>query len=132
MHPFADEIASLLEQPPLTTFMTNHEYSDMSNSYVWIDTEHQLDLLAGLLSKERVFAVDTEQHSLRSFLGFTALMQISTEKEDYVIDTIALHDSMGILRSVFADSSICKVQNYVNIIRVKTFTSIFLCFMYHV
>ncbi|KAJ8513150.1 hypothetical protein OPV22_003584 [Ensete ventricosum] len=109
MHPFADEIASLLEQPPLTTFMTNHEYSDMSNSYVWIDTEHQLDLLAGLLSKERVFAVDTEQHSLRSFLGFTALMQISTQKEDYVIDTIALHDSMGILRSVFADSSICKV-----------------------
>ncbi|XP_064962122.1 protein RRP6-like 3 isoform X3 [Musa acuminata AAA Group] len=109
MHPFADEIASLLEHPPLTTFMTNHEYSDMSNSYVWIDTEHQLDLLARLLSKERVFAVDTEQHSLRSFLGFTALMQISTQKEDYLIDTIALHDAMGILRSVFADSSICKV-----------------------
>lgn len=77
MHPFADEIASLLEHPPLTTFMTNHEYSDMSNSYVRIDTEHQLDLLARLLSKERVFAVDTEQHSLRSFLGFTALMQVN-------------------------------------------------------
>ncbi|KAG1368338.1 Protein RRP6-like 3 [Cocos nucifera] len=72
------------------------------------DTEHQLEYLAKLLSKEQVFAVDTEQHSLRSFLGFTALMQISTEREDFLIDTIALHDVMGILRSVFADPSICK------------------------
>jgi hypothetical protein len=35
--------------------------------------------------------------------------QISTAKEDFLIDTIALHDEMGILRPVFADPSICKV-----------------------
>jgi cobalt/nickel-transporting P-type ATPase D len=35
--------------------------------------------------------------------------QISTSKEDFLIDTIALHDVMGILRPVFADPSICKV-----------------------
>ncbi|OMO72264.1 hypothetical protein COLO4_27729 [Corchorus olitorius] len=81
----------------------------MDDSYVWVETESQLSQLAQVLSKERAFAVDTEQHSLLSFLGFTALVQISTEKEDYLVDTIALHDAMGILRPVFADPSICKV-----------------------
>lgn len=77
MHPFEEEITSLLESPPaLLNFVTVHEYSDMSASCVWIDTEYQLEYLAKLLSKEQVFAVDTEQHSLRSFLGFTALMQV--------------------------------------------------------
>ncbi|WOL08050.1 hypothetical protein Cni_G16802 [Canna indica] len=110
IHPFAEEIASLMEQPPaLRTFIASHEFPKTNYSFVWIDTECQLELLASLLRNEEVFAVDTEQHSLRSFLGFTALMQISTPKEDYLIDTIALHDVMGTLRSVFSDSSICKV-----------------------
>lgn len=49
---------------------------DMSDTYVWIDNESKLKELAQVLSKEKVFAVDTEQHSLRSFLGFTALIQV--------------------------------------------------------
>lgn len=81
----------------------------MSDSYVWVDTEEKLESLARLLSEERVFAVDTEHHSLRSFLGFTALMQVSTRREDFLVDTIALHDVIGVLRPVFADQSICKV-----------------------
>ncbi|XP_020095503.1 protein RRP6-like 3 isoform X2 [Ananas comosus] len=110
MHPYEEEINSLLDDPPLiSNFCSNNKYSDMSTSYSWIDTEAQLESLTKLLSGERVFAVDTEQHSLRSFLGYTALMQISTQKEDFLIDTIALHDVMGILRPVFADRSICKV-----------------------
>nr|CAD1819223.1 unnamed protein product [Ananas comosus var. bracteatus] len=110
MHPYEEEINSLLDDPPLiSNFCSNNKYSDMSTSYSWIDTEAQLESLTKLLSGERVFAVDTEQHSLRSFLGYTALMQISTQKEDFLIDTIALHDVMGILRPVFADPSICKV-----------------------
>lgn len=40
---------------------------------------------------------------------FYVVKQISTQQEDYLIDTIALHDSMEILRPVFADPSICKV-----------------------
>ena len=49
---------------------------EMKNSYVWVDTEFKLKELADVLSKECVFAVDTEQHSLHSFLGFTALIQV--------------------------------------------------------
>lgn len=82
---------------------------EMMDSYVWVHTEMQLKELVNVLSEERFFGVDTEQHSLRSFLGFTALVQISTRKEDYLVDTIALHDFMGILRPVFANPSICKV-----------------------
>lgn len=81
----------------------------MSTSYNWVNTEAQLEHLARLLGEEKAFAVDTEQHSLRSFLGYTALMQISTQKEDFLIDTIALHDTMHILQSVFAIPSICKI-----------------------
>lgn len=110
IHPYEEEITILLEQPPtIMKFVTSHGCSDIGASYVWINTEDQLEFLARLLIEEHVFAVDTEQHSLRSFLGFTSLMQISTQKEDFLLDTIALHDVMGILRPVFADPSICKV-----------------------
>ncbi|KAF3330079.1 Exosome complex exonuclease RRP6 [Carex littledalei] len=112
LHPYEEDITHLLLNPPtLPMFVSDNGNAplDMSCSYTWVDTEPQLESLAGLLRREKVFAVDTEQHSFRSFLGFTALMQISTVEEDFLIDTIALHDAMGILRPVFADSSICKV-----------------------
>lgn len=49
---------------------------EMKDSYVWVHSETQLKELVDVLSEERFFAVDTEQHSLRSFLGFTALVQV--------------------------------------------------------
>lgn len=36
--------------------------------------------------------------------------QISTRNEDYLVDTIALNDVMGVLAPVFADPTICKVN----------------------
>ncbi|CAN6244820.1 unnamed protein product [Urochloa humidicola] len=80
----------------------------MHTPYNWVDTEAQLEHLARLLGEDKAFAVDTEQHSVRSFLGYTAPMQISTQNEDYLIDTIALHGVMGFLRPLFANPSICK------------------------
>ncbi|XVF43375.1 hypothetical protein PTKIN_Ptkin02bG0035300 [Pterospermum kingtungense] len=100
------EITALIEKPKLRLDSFDVK---MDDSYVWVETEPQLSQLAQVLSQQRAFAVDTEQHSLRSFLGFTALIQISSAKEDYLVDAIALHDSMGILRPIFADSNICKV-----------------------
>lgn len=108
LHPFQAEITALLQnhRPEIEL---GAEKLEMNDSYVWVDTEMQLKELVNVLSKEKFFGVDTEQHSLRSFLGFTGLVQISTQQEDYLIDTIALHDSLEILRPVFADPSICKV-----------------------
>ncbi|XVE74468.1 hypothetical protein DITRI_Ditri12bG0019400 [Diplodiscus trichospermus] len=110
-HPYEAEITSLMENQQLQFSEIAMDGFDvrMDNSYVWVETESQLSQLAQVLSKQRAFAVDTEQHSLRSFLGFTALIQISTEEEDYLVDAIALHDAMGILRPIFADPNICKV-----------------------
>ncbi|WVZ66082.1 hypothetical protein U9M48_015356 [Paspalum notatum var. saurae] len=110
IHPFEEEITTLLNNPPgFHSFMLGDQCPEMSTPYNWVDTEVQLEHLARLLGEEKAFAVDTEQHSVRSFLGYTALMQISTQKEDYLIDTIVLHDVMGILRPVFANPSICKI-----------------------
>ncbi|KAK9924540.1 hypothetical protein M0R45_032905 [Rubus argutus] len=109
-HPYEAEITALMESPPLELkCVTENLDLNMSESYVWVETETQLKELVEVLSKEKIFGVDTEQHSLRSFLGFTALIQISTEKEDYLVDAIVLHDCMSLLQPVFADASICKV-----------------------
>ncbi|GKA14407.1 RRP6-like protein 3 isoform X1, partial [Tanacetum coccineum] len=109
LHPYESDIKALLEKPQLDVEFFNGRMGDMKDAYVWVDDEEKLKQLVEVLSNERVFAVDTEQHSLRSFLGFTALVQISTRDEDYLVDTIALHDVMGILGPVFANPNICKV-----------------------
>ncbi|PRQ36709.1 putative ribonuclease H-like domain-containing protein [Rosa chinensis] len=99
-----------MESPPIELKCVTEKNldSEMREEYVWVENEIQLKEMVEVLSKEKIFGVDTEQHSLRSFLGFTALIQISTEKEDYLVDTIALHDSMSLLQPVFADAGICK------------------------
>lgn len=75
LHPFEAEITALLrnDQPEIEL---SAEKLELKDSYVWVETEMQLKELVNVLSKERVFAVDTEQHSLHSFLGFTALVQV--------------------------------------------------------
>ncbi|XP_074290056.1 protein RRP6-like 3 [Silene latifolia] len=109
-HPYEQEIKTLLQNPEVKADIFDKiVMTRMNSSHVWVESESQLRQLVDVLSHQKVFAVDTEQHSLRSFLGFTALVQISTEKEDYLVDTIALHDVMDILRSVFANPSILKV-----------------------
>ncbi|KAL3635438.1 hypothetical protein CASFOL_019985 [Castilleja foliolosa] len=113
LHPYKNEISKLMKNPNLgfLGFLEGREKGnfDMRGSHVWVETEEQLKELVEVLSNESVFGVDTEQHSFRSFLGFTALIQISTTRGDYLVDTIILHDVMGLLRPVFANPGICKI-----------------------
>ncbi|PIN22164.1 Ribonuclease D [Handroanthus impetiginosus] len=113
LHPYKGEISKLMKNPNVgfLEFLDGCEKGnlEMGGSYTSVETEPQLRELVEVLSHERVFAVDTEQHSFRSFLGFTALIQISTISQDYLVDTIILHDVMGLLRPVFANPGICKV-----------------------
>ncbi|KAF2568333.1 hypothetical protein F2Q68_00024668 [Brassica cretica] len=76
-HPYESEITVLLENPCLdeVEFLRGECSLEISDSYLWVETESELKKFAETLAKEKVFAVDTEQHSLRSFLGFTALIQ---------------------------------------------------------
>lgn len=76
-HPYQAEIFELVENPQLEfSFIDGIVDLKMSEEYTWVETVSQLKELLNVLIKERVFSVDTEQHSLRSFLGFTALIQV--------------------------------------------------------
>lgn len=77
LHPYEVEIKKLLENPrPEFDFVKDDVDFKMSDSYVWVETKSKLEELADVLSRMSVFAVDTEQHSVRSCLGFTALIQV--------------------------------------------------------
>ncbi|KAL2320498.1 hypothetical protein Fmac_029467 [Flemingia macrophylla] len=66
--------------------------------------------LAAKLSSVNEFAVDLEHNQYRSFQGLTCLMQISTRTEDFVIDTLKVHNHVGpYLREVFKDPTKKKV-----------------------
>ncbi|CAO2814378.1 unnamed protein product [Amaranthus hypochondriacus] len=109
-HPYEREILTLLTNSQLDYDIFDEiAMTGMTKSHIWVESESQLRELVYVLSEQKLFAVDTEQHSLRSFLGFTALVQISTLEEDYLVDTIALHDNMHMLQSVFSDPNIVKV-----------------------
>ncbi|KAI5079547.1 hypothetical protein GOP47_0005026 [Adiantum capillus-veneris] len=111
LHPFHKEISSVLETVGNLPRDANTKEGlpPMMDDCIWVNTKHELEKVAEILSRETEFAVDTEQHSIRSFLGFTALLQVSTRKQDFLIDAIALHDEMGLLRKFFANPSIRKV-----------------------
>ncbi|WZZ89679.1 hypothetical protein YC2023_118258 [Brassica napus] len=107
-HPSRKEIGALIDNPPEHSFWTSFTKEDTSKDCMWVDSSLQLRELANKLAEQNVFAVDTEQQNLRSYLGFTALMQISTREEDYLVDTVALHDEMALLRPIFSNPRICK------------------------
>ena len=81
------------------------------NSYILIDTEENLrDVIENDIKLARSLGVDVEQTNKSSYQGYICLIQISTEKYDYIIDTIALHDVIKrYLYSIFADPMICKI-----------------------
>ncbi|KAG2274827.1 hypothetical protein Bca52824_057382 [Brassica carinata] len=108
-HPFRKEIGALIDNPPEHSFWTSFTKEDTSKDCMWVDSSLQLRELANKLAEQNIFAVDTEQQNLRSYLGFTALTQISTREEDYLVDTVALHDEMALLRPIFSNPRICKV-----------------------
>ncbi|KAG1711750.1 hypothetical protein DVH05_008993 [Phytophthora capsici] len=80
-------------------------------SYLWVDTEEKLvQMMKSLLAAEaRVIAVDLEHHSYRSYMGLTCLMQISTAREDFLVDTLALRGKLQTLNQVFCDPEKVKV-----------------------
>ena len=78
--------------------------------FTFVDTEEVLMEVVEKLSAAKEIAIDLEHHSVRTYLGITCLMQVSTREEDFVIDTIALKKQLGdALRGVFDNPDIVKV-----------------------
>ena len=75
-----------------------------------VDTPEGLARMAAVLAQQDSVAVDLEAHTLRSFQGFTCLMQVSTRQEDYLVDVLALRGAVGpALGPVFHNPRIVKV-----------------------
>ena len=97
-HPFASEVRSLIQNPPPPLHVLpptclpppgpgrqgleppSQEMVSacgcQAGEVTWVETREQLQAVVRVLEGEHEFAVDTEQHSRRSFLGFTALLQV--------------------------------------------------------
>jgi hypothetical protein len=77
--------------------------------FTYVDTEEGLAAMHSVLEGCPEVAIDLEHHSVRSFQGFTCLMQVSTREQDFIVDTIALRSHMQLLLPVFTDPTIVKV-----------------------
>ncbi|KAG0608211.1 hypothetical protein M758_8G087800 [Ceratodon purpureus] len=111
-HPYEDVVRALAEDPKPS--FAQH-YGDavmppgMAGPCVWVQMRSQLEALVEVLKKETEIGVDIEHHHVRSFRGFTSLVQISTYTTDYLLDAIALHDDMHLLHPIFANPAILKI-----------------------
>lgn len=112
VHPYLYEIQQF-EPPPnqLTIIEPQMANSLEDTPLVMISSFEQLQELVTELLTVSEIAVDLEAHSYRSFQGFVCLMQVSTRKSDYIIDTLELRQHMQCLNVVFTDPNIVKVMH---------------------
>ncbi|WVQ97195.1 hypothetical protein IAU59_004305 [Kwoniella sp. CBS 9459] len=111
-HPYFYETRNLpyptsmfIEAPPIPP------RSFQDTPFEFVDTPEALGRMVEELKKAKEIAVDLEHHQMRSYSGFTCLIQISTREGDYVVDTLKLRKELreGRLGDVLSDPSIIKV-----------------------
>ena len=111
-NPYEVEIKTALGQPVPFLFQKSTPEKPAGMNAVlckWVDTESALRKVCSDLEGESILAVDLENHSYRSYQGFVCLMQISTSKMDYLIDTLALRSQMHLLNVIFTNPKVVKV-----------------------
>jgi len=80
------------------------------NDLIWVDNLSLLMSMLNDLKQATEIAVDLEHHDYRSYHGFVCLMQISTRKQDWIVDTLELREELIALNEVFTDPNIVKVH----------------------
>ncbi|CAK1554205.1 unnamed protein product [Leptosia nina] len=76
---------------------------------IFIDRLEPLELMLSDINQVTEIAVDLEHNYLRSYLGMTCLIQISTKHKDYIIDALALREHLHKLNEPFTNSKILKI-----------------------
>jgi len=80
-HPYEDVIRALAEDPKPSLahyYGGNVMPPGMTGPCVWVQTRSQLEVLVEVLKEEKQIGVDIEHHHVRSFRGFTSLVQVSS------------------------------------------------------
>ncbi|MDE2237753.1 MAG: hypothetical protein KGK30_07680, partial [Elusimicrobia bacterium] len=70
--------------------------------------EHLEEIVAESLGRSRRLALDTESNGFYAYREKVCLLQISTEREDFVVDPIAISD-LSCLAPLFADPAVEKL-----------------------
>jgi exosome complex exonuclease RRP6 len=83
-----------------------------TNDLIWVDNLTSFNAMLNDLKQASDIAVDLEHHDYRSYHGFVCLMQISTRKQDWIVDTLELREELIALNEVFTDPKIVKVIHY--------------------
>lgn len=112
-HPYANELINL-EYLPHQVSASKEQLYEPTTSFKWVDSLEELKSMIESLKGQKEIAVDLEHHAHRSYQGITCLMQISTRKEDFLIDTLVLMRHLSLLNVVFTDPSITKVLHGAN------------------
>jgi exosome complex exonuclease RRP6 len=112
-HPLGNRIKNIkYEEWMLRCEQAEIFQSFRNTDFTYIDTAGELGRLASKLEAERVVAIDLENHSLHSYQGFLCLMQVSTRREDFIVDCLALREEIGpVLGPMFANEKIVKVMH---------------------
>lgn len=74
----------------------------------YIDTDDALQSLVADLADETLLAVDTESNSMHAYHTRVCLIQLSTRKQDYIVDPFAIKDLQP-LGNLFVDARIEKI-----------------------
>ena len=113
-HPYQTELTELSYSSNLK--MSEKKFKEKNLIKMPTDTPIQiiddvtgLELMIKTLQNCKEIALHLQEHTHRSFSGFTCIMQISTRDKDFIIDTIVLWKNMHKLQVVTADPKILKV-----------------------
>jgi hypothetical protein len=93
-HPYEDVIRALAEDPkPLFIQYYGEDATPpgMAGPCVWVQTRSQLEALVQVLEEEQEIGVDIEHHHVRSFRGFTSLVQVPSTSGRHFLDFFFWH-----------------------------------------
>ena len=112
-HPYYYETSHL--PYPTSMFMTAAPIPPLpidETEAEWVDTPEALGAMVEDLKVAKEIAMDLEHHNLRSYYGFTCLIQISTREKDWILDALKLRKELkeGKLGGVLVDPTIIKVS----------------------
>ncbi|KAJ3075148.1 Exosome component 10 [Rhizoclosmatium hyalinum] len=109
-HPYEYEINNIEYPAKVLTFRPEIMYGSLEETpFHFVDTPKQFEEMLSILEGVDEIAIDLEHHDYRTFQGFTCLIQLSTRKEDYIIDALVLRAHIPQLNKVLSNPKIVKL-----------------------